>query len=93
VQFSWDPSKARTNVRKHDVSFEEAATVFTTDPLARIHDDPDHSVGEVREIIVGFSSVGRLLLVSFTERDGAVRIINARIADPSERKRHEENSR
>lgn len=91
MQFSWDPAKARTNVRKHGVSFEEAATVFTADPLARIHDDPDHSVGEVREIIVGFSSAGRLLLVSFTERDGAVRVINARVADLLERKRHEEN--
>ena len=88
----WDPAKARTNLRKHGVSFEEAATVFTTDPLARIHDDPDHSVGEVREIIAGFSSVGRLLLVSFTERDGVVRIINARVADHRERKRHEENT-
>jgi uncharacterized DUF497 family protein len=73
------------------VSFEEAATVFTADPLARIHDDPDHSVGEVREIIVGVSAAGRLLLVSFTERGDAVRIINARVADSRERKRHEEN--
>jgi uncharacterized DUF497 family protein len=91
MQFSWDPAKARSNVRKHDVSFEEAATVFTTDPLARIHDDPDHSVSELREIIVGFSAAGRLLLISFTERDGGVRIIHARVADSRERKRHEEN--
>ena len=90
MQFLWDPAKARTNLRKHGVSFEEAVTVFTTDPLARIHDDPDHSAGEAREIIVGFSFGGRLLLVSFTERDGAVRIINARVADQRERKRHEE---
>ena len=91
MQFSWDPAKARSNVRKHGVSFEEAATVFIVDPLARIHDEPDHSEGELREIIVGFSAVGRLLLISFTERDDAVRIINARLADSRERKRHEES--
>jgi len=91
VRFSWDPAKAWSNVRKHGVSFEEAATVFTADPLARIHDDPDHSVGEVREILVGVSATGRVLLISFTERHDAVRIINARVADSRERKRHEEN--
>jgi uncharacterized DUF497 family protein len=89
VQFTWDPAKARTNLQKHGVSFEEAATVFI-DPLARIHDDPDHSIGETREIIVGVSSARRLLLVSFTERGEAVGIISARIADRRERKGHEE---
>jgi uncharacterized DUF497 family protein len=89
VQFAWDPAKARSNVRKHGVTFEEAATVFL-DPLARIHDDPDHSVGEVREIIVGHSASGRLLLVCFTERGEVVRIINARDPDAGERRDHEE---
>jgi uncharacterized protein len=90
VQFTWDAAKARANLRKHGVSFEEAATAFL-DPLARIHDDPDHSVGELREILVGLSSTRRLLLVSFTERDDdTVRIINARVANTRERKRHEE---
>ena len=89
MQFTWDPAKARANLRKHGVSFEEAVTAFV-DPLARIHDDPDHSVGELREIIVGLSKARRLLLVSFTERDDMVRIINARVADTRERKRHEE---
>ena len=91
MQFSWDPAKARANRRKHGVSFEEAASVFIIDPLARIHDDPDHSEGEVREIIVGFSAAGRLLLVSFTQRGETVRIVSARAADPWERRRHEEN--
>ncbi len=50
MQFAWDPAKARSNFRKHGVSFEEAATVFR-DPLARIHEDPDHSLEERREII------------------------------------------
>jgi len=90
VQFIWDPTKARTNLRKHGVAFEEALTVFFDD-LARINDDPDHSVGEHREIITGYSAAGRLLLVSFTERaDDIVRIINARTADPDERRDYEE---
>jgi uncharacterized DUF497 family protein len=90
VQFIWDPTKARTNLRKHGVAFEEALTVFFDD-LARISDDPDHSVGEYREIITGYSAAGRLLLVSFTERaDDVVRIINARTADPDERRDYEE---
>lgn len=45
MQFSWDPKKAVTNVQKHGVSFEEALSVFR-DPLAWIHDDPEHSIGE-----------------------------------------------
>lgn len=60
------------------------------DPLARIHDDPDHSVSEYREIIVGRSAAGRLLLVSFTEREDAVRIISARLPDTRERQDYEE---
>ena len=90
MHFTWDPLKARSNWRKHGVSFEEAATVFV-DPLARVHDDPDHSVGERREIIVGVSTAGRLLLVSFTERGEAVRVIHARVTNSRERKRHEES--
>jgi uncharacterized DUF497 family protein len=90
VQFTWDPEKARTNLRKHGVSFEEAASVFA-DRLARIHDDPDHSIGELREIIVGLSAARRLLLVSFTEHDEALRIIHARVTNARERKRHEES--
>jgi uncharacterized DUF497 family protein len=58
VQFAWDRRKARENVRKHGVTFEEATTVFQ-DPLARIHDDPDHSIDERREIIIGASAFGR----------------------------------
>ena len=89
VQFEWDPKKARENIRKHRVSFEEAMTVFR-DPLARIHDDPD-SVGESREIIIGTSTAGRLILVCFTERGERVRIINARHAEPAERYDYEES--
>lgn len=90
MRFSWDPAKASSNFRKHGVAFDEAATVFL-DPLSRIHDDPDHSIGEYREIIVGHSAAGRLLLVSFTERADVVRIINARRPDTRERQDYEEN--
>lgn len=90
MQFNWDPKKARENVRKHGVTFEEAMTVFR-DPLARIHDDPEHSFGERREIIAGTSTLGRSMLVCFTERGEVVRIIHARILDPSERHDYEEN--
>jgi uncharacterized protein len=79
-------------VRKHGVSFDEAATVFL-DPLARIHDDPDHSIGEVREIIIGHSTAGRLLLICFTERGDSIRIINARHSDARERQDYEEGTR
>lgn len=72
------------------MSFEEAITVFE-DLLARIHDDPDHSFGEWREIIIGTSAAGRLVLVCFTERGEVIRIINAREPDPSERNDYEEN--
>jgi uncharacterized DUF497 family protein len=93
VQFIWDPAKARTNFRKHRVTFDEALTVFF-DPLAIIHDDPEHSIGEYREIIIGHSSQERLLLVSFTEKvEDVVRIINARAANPDERRDYEEEIR
>ena len=88
--FEWDETKALSNQQKHGVSFEEAATVFAN-PLAAIFDDPDHSQDEPREIIVGHSDRNRMLIVSFTERGGAVRIISARVATPRERKDYEEN--
>lgn len=91
LEFEWDAAKAEANLRKHGVAFVEAITVFF-DPLARIFDDPDHSVDERREIIVGYSTKPRLLLVGFTERAGKVRIIYARAATRAERKNHEEHT-
>jgi uncharacterized protein len=72
------------------VTFEEAATAFS-DPLAAIFPDPDHSDDEVRELLVGYSERDRLLIVSFTERAPNVRVISARVANPTERRNHEEN--
>lgn len=90
MEFEWDDAKAATNERKHDVSFGEAATAFA-DPLAAIFPDPDHSDDETREVLVGFSERGRLLVVSFTERPPNLRIISARVATPRERRNHEDN--
>ena len=90
LQFEWDDAKAKANLKKHGVAFDEGLSVFA-DPLARIFDDPDHSEGEPREIIIGFSTKPRLLVVGFTERSGRVRLIHARRATKAERKRHEEN--
>jgi len=88
MRFEWDPEKARLNLKKHGVSFDEAATAFY-DPLSATFADPDHSEDEERLITVGVSSRGRLLVVAHTERGNAVRIINARSATAYERKKHE----
>jgi uncharacterized DUF497 family protein len=72
VEFAWDETKAASNLNKHGVSFEEAKTVF---------DDERCSADEHWEIIVGHLQQNRLLLVSFTERSRAVRIISASFGD------------
>lgn len=83
-RFEWDDEKAALNLRKHAVSFEEAASVFF-DPLAYTFDDPDHSVGERRLLTFGFSQAGRLLVVAHAERGRSIRIISARRATRNER--------
>jgi len=90
--FEWDPAKAAANLQKHRVSFEEAVTAFQ-DPLARLHADPEHSSSENREIFVGHSESGRLLLVAFTEREGRIRVISARAATRRERRAYEESQK
>jgi uncharacterized DUF497 family protein len=91
LSFEWDADKARINVQKHGVSFEEASTVFQ-DPLASTIYDPDHSEDEDRYLSLGQSSENRLLVVSFTDRDETIRIISARVASRRERKQYEETS-
>ncbi len=85
MSYEWDPAKASSNIQKHGVSFEEATTVFN-DPQAMTIDDPLHSVGEVREVTIGYSQVLRLLLVIHTDRGENLRIISARLANSQERK-------
>lgn len=89
MKFEWDKEKAASNLRKHDVSFEEASTAFADD-LSLTGDDPDHSHVERRLVTFGVSSAGRLLVVSHTERSGHIRIISARPATRAERKFYEE---
>ena len=89
MKFDWDPKKAKANLRKHGVSFDEAATVFL-DSHAVSGPDPDHSVGEERYITFGYSRLSRLLAVCHTYRPGNIRIINARRMTRGERKLYEE---
>ena len=88
MRFEWDSEKAAENLRKHRISFDEAATAFF-DPLSMTIPDPEHSLGERRFITMGVSSGGRLIVVAHTERGSALRIISARLASASERKRYE----
>jgi uncharacterized protein len=90
VKFEWDPKKATSNLSKHGVSFEEGLTVFK-DPLGRIFDDEDHSLDEEREIIIGHSANGRMLVVCFAAKKESVRLFSARKATKQERKDYEEN--
>ncbi len=90
MDFEWHDLKAASNVGKHAVSFDEAASVFL-DQLAVTGSDPDHSVGEARYITFGLSSLGRLLAVSHTYRPGGIRIISTRRVTRSERKLYEED--
>ncbi|MCX5817561.1 MAG: BrnT family toxin [Proteobacteria bacterium] len=89
MEFEWDPKKAFANVQKHNVTFQEAATVFG-DPLAITFEDPEHSTDEKRCITFGLSLQKRLLVVSHTERVYKTRIISARLMDRKERKIYEE---
>jgi len=93
VRIEWNPRKAAGNLRKHDLSFDEASTVFD-DPLAVIFPDEEHSMDEVREIIIGHSVKNQLIIVSFTEREpDIVRMISARLATRKEINDYEENIR
>ncbi len=92
MEFEWDPEKDRQNFRKHGVSFAEAATVFA-DSLSLSFYDPDHSIEEDRYLIIGMSARGRLVIVSHTEHNDKVRIINARTPIKSERISYEEGDK
>ena len=91
MKFEWDPDKAEGNAVKHGVDFVEASTVFG-DPLELTIDDPGHSSEESRFLSLGNSSSGRLLMVSYTEKEHSLRIISAREATPKERRQYESGS-
>ena len=89
MEFDWDNKKAAKNIKKHKISFQEAASVFN-DILAITFDDPDHSIGEHRLLTFGTTRTGKLLIVSHTEINGLMRIISARLMKKHERKIYEE---
>lgn len=86
VRFEWDAAKAASNLRKHDVAFEEARTVFEDDE-ALLMPDSEHSVGEERFVLLGLSAALRVIVVVHCECADAdvIRIISARKADRGER--------
>jgi len=91
LTFEWDANKARMNLAKHGISFEEASTVFG-DPRSLTIPDPVHSAVENRFVIIGASYRGKLLVVAHTERGGNIRIISARVASRRERRNYEEGT-
>jgi uncharacterized DUF497 family protein len=91
MNFEWNPRKAESNLRKHRVSFVEAATVFGDD-LAITVPDPDHSIDEERYITIGWSNRRRLLMVAHADRGNRIRIISARELTRREQKAYEEEN-
>jgi len=83
--FRWDRSKAISNLAKHGISFEEAVPAFG-DPLSATVEDPDHSHGEKRYILVGETAEGKLVVVPHVERGDTIRILSARLATRRERR-------
>jgi uncharacterized DUF497 family protein len=85
IEFAWDRRKARANLVKHGVSFEEAQTVFL-DESARLIDDPDHSEDEGRFLLLGYSFQAHCLIVShcYRQSDSVIRVISARRATVQE---------
>ncbi len=90
--FEWDGRKAALNVANHGITFEEAATAFA-DPNQLVDLDEAHSYEEIRSLLVGRSAGGWLLLVAWTLRGDRIRLISARTATPTERRRYEERDR
>lgn len=91
IEVEWDSTKEVANQRKHGISFYEAATVFF-DPLSLTAPAVEHSMGEQRRNIIGVSSEGELVVVTYTERQHRLRIISARTPTKSERRDYEEGS-
>jgi len=89
LTFEWDERKARSNLGKHGVSFEEATTIFG-DRLSLTIPDPEHSLTEERYITIGKALTRKLLVVVHTDRGDNIRIISARRASRRERRFYEE---
>jgi len=88
MDFEWNVQKADSNAKKHNISFEEASTVFG-DGLSITFPDPEHSVKEDRYLVIGLSDKYKVLIISHTYRNEIIRIISAREATLRERKFYE----
>ena len=91
LTFEWDPNKAKINLERHGVSFDEASTAFQ-DPLSLTIDDPLHTEDEERFILLGLSHKNRMLVVVDTERGDNIRMISARKMTKQERKYYESDA-
>lgn len=91
LRFEWDDQKAQLNVKKHGISFDEAATIFY-DPLYLEDYDEAHSDQEDRFKVIGISDRGRLLVVTYSQRVDRIRIISSRLATNNERRTYESQS-
>lgn len=91
MKIEWDDKKAKINIEKHGVTFEEASSVFYDDD-ALLRDDPDHSEDEDRFILLGMSNIANMLVVChcYRENDEIIRIISARKATKHETKQYNE---
>jgi hypothetical protein len=89
VEFEWDNTKAKINLKKHGVSFQEAASVFA-DPLAMTFNDPDHSIDEHRLLTFGVTRTGKQVIVSHIEINDTIRIISVRLMKKHEKYIYEE---
>ena len=90
MRFASDPAKAAQDLKKHKVSFAEAASVFGNS-MAYTFPDPDHSGNEERWLTFGMSRLGRILAIIYTERRDTIRLISARLATKYERSIYEES--
>jgi uncharacterized protein len=90
LEFEWDDDKADSNFRKHGISFEEASSMFNSDPRSVTIMDLEHSLDEERYIEIGRSQRGRLLFIIYTERSDRIRIISARQATTREARLYEQ---
>ena len=88
MTYEWNAGKAGANAAKHEVTFEDASSVFL-DPFAVTHDVPDHSEDELREITIGSTLKGQVVFVSHCERRRRIRVMNARPATRAEREKYE----
>lgn len=91
LEFEWDETKAKANLKRHKVRFEEGKTIFN-DPFLFTFPDDKHSASEERYVNIGISAKGRILILTHTERQCKIRIINRRKATTHGRRFYEESN-